>query len=288
MKQGNTKHSIKLPMFNQKELEVCDILVDLKNIFCQSIHNYCSIFPNWGIKKKRSIILCGPVASSSSPLQYHHFDVPTIEAEFQNKNKVEDKVEASSPATPLSFSPGESDEKPKHSSKKRGREEWMGIIQELTQSGEILKREVERVRNYFNQLQAHNTELKAWKQEILLKKEEEIKNLSSRNNGIINYGQHFGITTHQQQYFLVNQYHHQYGQLFPSSTTALPPSSSLRQPIGPRGIPDLNLSAEEAFGLDTLQPLDHCSVKITREDPKEKRLIRRIIRTKKRNEQRCI
>lgn len=279
MKQGKGKQSVLLPQFQGKELEVCDILLDLESLFVQSNQDNCAEVPFWGNKKRRS----SKAASSSSPSLPPHHPIET-------NTKVDDKVEAPSPATPLSFSPGESDEKPKHSYKKKGKEELMGIIQELTQSRDILKGEVERVRNYYNQLQIHNTELKAWKQKILVKKEEKFKKISLKNNGV-SFGQHFGISSYeqqqQQQYYAMNQYphHQQYGQLFPSSSSAQS-ASSLRQPIGPRGIPDLNVSAEEAFGVDTFQPSDHHNMMITRENPKEKRLKRRIIRTNKRNEQR--
>ncbi|GAA0141440.1 hypothetical protein LIER_02582 [Lithospermum erythrorhizon] len=233
-------------LFNEQELEVCDILVHIDNIIKQSIFDPFSNLPT----KKRSFR--GGLRNLSPSLSCQHPIIPNaINSEIQTEimKKVEvDKVENPSPASPLSFSSGEPHQKPNHCSRKRGREEYMRTIKELTQTGEILKREVKTVENYYDQLQVRNQELKAWKEKKLLiiftvfaGKNEEIKNMSLTNNGVSS-GQQFGKSAYQQQYLILKQYHyhHQYG------------------------IPDLNVSTEKAIGL---QWLDHNSS--TPEDPKE-------------------
>nr|GMD98422.1 Peptide chain release factor 1 like [Ipomoea batatas] len=121
-------------LYDDEEIEVANILLDLRKLIRQS---------DFRVKLREPEIPAG--------LRF--------------------KTEVLSPATPLSFSPSESDEKPvissrKHS-KKRTREEWMKNVDELTQCKEVLIGQLENVRAYYNNQLAYNLKLKAMRQEIL-------------------------------------------------------------------------------------------------------------------------
>lgn len=88
--------------FNEDEIEVAYILLDLPNLITKSESSNRrrgDDFPvGWGIRKKRSV--------PSSPHR-----VVEIQGTIKTPNKV--RVESTSPLTPLSFYQSESDEKSK-------------------------------------------------------------------------------------------------------------------------------------------------------------------------------
>jgi hypothetical protein len=86
--------------WSESEIQVAEIIRDL---YCISLLS--SIPFTWGCKRKRSAIQNTP-----SPIIHHHRPPSTTVAV---------KTEAPSPETPLSFPATESDDKPKHSSKKK-------------------------------------------------------------------------------------------------------------------------------------------------------------------------
>ena len=102
-------------LFDDDELEVSKILFDIPRIIFQS-ENRNRLLDAWGVRKRRSAIdpdLYPPsVPSSSSPHLPRTCVGPTCDDDDPPA-----KVEPSSPATPLSFSPSESDGKSKRSKK---------------------------------------------------------------------------------------------------------------------------------------------------------------------------
>ncbi|TKY75251.1 hypothetical protein E2542_SST04018 [Spatholobus suberectus] len=124
-----------------RENEVAEILVKLRSLI-REFECGCGILPlAWGRKRRRSAIAVSP------------------------------KAEASSPATPFSFSPSESDDNPttllrRNVSLKRKREHYLKIIQDLTKDNDLLCGEIKNVQCYFDKLKDYNLKLKARKQEL--------------------------------------------------------------------------------------------------------------------------
>ena len=102
-------------LFDDDELEVSKILFEIPRIIFQS-ENRNRLLVAWGVRKRRSAIdpdLYPPsVPSSSSPHLPGTCVGPTCDDDDPQA-----KVEPSSPATPLSFSPSETDGKSKRSKK---------------------------------------------------------------------------------------------------------------------------------------------------------------------------
>ena len=101
--------------FDDNELEVSEILIQIPLIIFQAENRNRLLVP-WGVRKRRSAIdpdLYPPsVPSSSSPHLPGTCVGPTCDDDDPQA-----KVEPSSPATPLSFSPSETDGKSKRSKK---------------------------------------------------------------------------------------------------------------------------------------------------------------------------
>lgn len=157
-----------LPL-TEDELRVADILLELRWLFADR-------FPlGWGAKRRRSALRGG--SSSPSPAAP---SPPPPPPKCAARAAIEDgvgppKVHAPSPDTPLSFSPSESDgnkAKQSHSkrkSTKRKREEWLKLIPLLEEQGDALRKEVENVRRYRDQVKALNSVLKARKEELIIR-----------------------------------------------------------------------------------------------------------------------
>ncbi|CAI9753385.1 unnamed protein product [Fraxinus pennsylvanica] len=228
--------------WTEEEIQVAEILLDLGNSVpvSESRSNL-----SWGSKRRRS---------NPSHAAAHSLPSPSIhgtETEIQTQVKLEPP--SKSPTTPLSFSPSESDEKSKNSKKRK----YMEMIEGLTQRRDLLKGEVENVRNYYNKLKAYNLELKLMKQKALTtclinEGSHSHMGLNKFLNFEMNLAQHYQITAvaHQQPFNL--------DQMAPGSTTQIgenihyPSSDGLCHinQVGPVGIPDLNLSPQEAFGVE--------------------------------------
>lgn len=107
----HNQHWVLLHNPSKDEIEVAKILLDLENLVRGN--QFCSLI--WGSKKRRSNrgidLSSSRVVNSSTSLQGSS---KIDEHEIQPKIK----AEVTSPATPLSFSPSESDDKSKHSSRK--------------------------------------------------------------------------------------------------------------------------------------------------------------------------
>ncbi|KAL6982674.1 hypothetical protein U1Q18_016062 [Sarracenia purpurea var. burkii] len=219
-----------------------------------------------------------PSSSPSTPLPMTCLGETETE-----KRRPNVKAEASSPATPLSFSPSESDEKSKHSRKKisgkRTREEWLEIIDGLVRRRELLRGEIETVNGYYNKLKASNLELKAKKQELGLNRgKTQLEIIKSVNLGmelskstqvenknhpqILHYDLHKQPCVSNQRVFGSQEnsqnFQDPYNQISPllSGLGAVNPTS-------PLGIPDLNVAAVEIFAMEFPQPLDKSRAVLT-------------------------
>ncbi|OIT34780.1 PREDICTED: uncharacterized protein LOC109244240 [Nicotiana attenuata] len=257
MKQNTCqKQCVLLNTYNEDEIQVANILLDLPNLFTQNQSpSQFSYSFNWGTKKRRSNRNGTDFSSrvNSSSLQGSSNEIETTKI----------KAEVNSPATPLSFSPSESDDKSKHSSRKiskrKTREELMDMIKQLSQCRESLKGEVENVRNYYNSQKAYNLKLKAMKEQVT-------RMLNIQGPGV-NLGQICNkpeMELNHQQPFILDQiafggsetfhrFQYPLGQLQQpqpifSSNTGLGFVNHMGP--GPIGIPDLNVTVDEPTPFD--------------------------------------
>ncbi|KAF7115090.1 hypothetical protein RHSIM_RhsimUnG0065900 [Rhododendron simsii] len=237
-------------LFGPKEIEVSQILLDIPNLIQHEFPSQFHVI--WGGKRKRSAI-------DSSPSQEEE-KRPKEERESEKRPKV--MVEASSPTTPFSFSPSESDEKSKlylkKPSSKTTREERLEIIEELTQQRELLKGEIESVKSYYNKLKAINFDLKAKKRELEKFGLElrEFNRVENQDYYYMLYQQPSNVdqTAYGSQTIEHSQ-QHPYGQISPFLSSGS--GSGEVKEMGPLCIPDLNASASgKTFGVGSSQPLD--------------------------------
>ncbi|KAJ9674952.1 hypothetical protein PVL29_024080 [Vitis rotundifolia] len=219
--------------FDDNELKVSEILIQIPLIIFQA-ENRHRLLVTWGVRKRRSAIdpdLYPPsVPSSSSPHLPGTCVGPTC-----NDDDPQAKVEPSSPATPLSFFPSESDGKSKRSKKsvssKKKKENLLKMVEDLTHQKELLKMEIENVQQFYNQLKALNSELKTKKQLNL-------------DTVIVEARVESREQAHPQQLLPL---------LLHDST---PTSALVANPMGPCVIPDLNVYPKETLGLELIAPLD--------------------------------
>lgn len=140
----------------------------------------------------------------------------------------------------------------------------MEIIDELTQRRELLQREIEAVKSYYDKLKAINMDLKAKKRELEMCKKFGVELNKSKN-----------AENHQDYYYYYSMAHQQpsnadqtaYGSRtterfqqhphdkIPHFLSSGFGSGEVKQ-VGPLCIPDLNASVEETFVVDSSQPLD--------------------------------
>lgn len=121
VKQCSSKqHSTLFASATDDELFVSQILLELENLFM------VSEFPTefiWGRKKRRSSLVeassYSPEQPTSQPASIQSIDKEVKVRTPQVKAEECPAAKTYSPTTPLSFFPSESDEKSKHSSKKR-------------------------------------------------------------------------------------------------------------------------------------------------------------------------
>ncbi|KAK7310966.1 hypothetical protein RJT34_08787 [Clitoria ternatea] len=123
-----------------KEHEVAEILVNLNSVILE-LDFEGVILPPWGRRKKRSAVNV----------------IPNL------------KQQASSPATPLSFSPSESDHDTlprRNLSLKRKKEHYVKILEELTKDNNLLHGEIRNVTSYLEKVRELNMKMKARKLEL--------------------------------------------------------------------------------------------------------------------------
>ncbi|XP_031283240.1 uncharacterized protein LOC116141902 [Pistacia vera] len=159
-------------VMDETEFEVAEILLQLPQLIFESESFHRSSFSSWGRKRRRSSKAETPTLP---PLG------PTCEIE---------KPKALSPATPLLFSPSESDDKFKHSKRKvsvkRTKEECLEKIKELTERKEFFKEEIKNVQRYYDEQKLLNLRLKAKKQMLILGlPKEESQSQSSINSAAV-------------------------------------------------------------------------------------------------------
>ncbi|XP_009608200.1 uncharacterized protein [Nicotiana tomentosiformis] len=249
------KPCVLLNTYNEDEIQVANILLDLPNLFTQKQSpSHLSYSFSWGTKKRRSNRNGTDFSSrvNSSSIQGSSNEIETTKI----------KAEVTSPATPLSFSPSESDDKSKHSSRKilkrKTREELMDMINQLSQCRESLKGEVENVRNFYNSQKAYNLKLKAMKEQVT-------RMLNIQGPGV-NLGQICNkpeMELNRQQPFVVDQislgsetfhrFQYPLGQL-QQAQPIFSPNNGLgfvnHLGLGPIGIPDLNVTVDEPIPFD--------------------------------------
>lgn len=280
--------------FGDDEIEVAEILSSFPRLIAMSKYSSWLSY-TWGGKRRRSAeanlgprpaVQSPPTSASPSPPPILSGSVgPAITtttpiAASEPERPIIVKVEpATSPATPLSFFPSESDERSKRSNRKvytkKRREDLLKIKSQLAKSNELLTGEIQMVTRHHDQLKASNSWWKARKQELtmgVIKREDQL-NLLRMDSGqetvkcpdhAVDDQAHLslrmpGITVHQQQPFMPDKnanyqemgcnYPNPYGQrrvsLFPST------NSSASDDFGPRSIPDLNLTIGQPAWMDS-------------------------------------
>ncbi|XP_057766094.1 uncharacterized protein LOC130986646 isoform X2 [Salvia miltiorrhiza] len=244
MEQSATSSSSLLASATEDEINVSRILLDLRNLMSlsESLSN-C----NWGRRRRRSCLEPPPPPLTAVPsLPENRIEERRTPIKGEDEKHGGGARTTASPDTPLSFSPSESDDKPKHSSKKtskkRSREDYLDMIEGLTQRKELLSGEIENVKKYYNKLKAYNSQLKAMKQEAF-------------NSGLRRENSEMGLIQHYRML-----------QPDPTAQCGSGPIAAHLQPSdyglgsanngGPLEI-DLNLPAEEAFGgVELYRPSD--------------------------------
>ncbi|XVF63685.1 hypothetical protein PTKIN_Ptkin09bG0106700 [Pterospermum kingtungense] len=175
------EQSLNIPV-RDNEIEVANILLELPYLIFESESRPRFSFA-WGVKRKRSTAAKEQVAAttSSPALKPLSSSPPPPSLPYQAEAPME-KVLTSSPATPLSFSPSESDEKLLPSKKKasvnnlkRKKEQLQEMMNDFSRCNELLKRDIEEKKRLLDQQKAENFELKAKKHKLSLNlgKEEE-------------------------------------------------------------------------------------------------------------------
>ncbi|KAL2249967.1 uncharacterized protein LOC105166068 [Sesamum indicum] len=248
---SSIEQSSLLASATEDEISVAQILLDLPGMIglLDSLAGF-----QWGRKRRRSSLVEGPSSSgapsSGSPL-FHRTDVEIEERKTQAKAEQDAAAATGSPVSPLHFSPSESDEKPRHSlkksCKKRSKEQYVDMIEELTQRRDLLRGEIENVTKYYNKLNAYNSQLKALKQEVLnscIKREDpetETSRLMNLGMQLIQHNQ-IGVAPQQQQPLVADEmaekFEHSLGPIRTQFYSGLGPVSCHV------GLPDLNSSAE--------------------------------------------
>ncbi|XP_022752000.1 uncharacterized protein LOC111300637 [Durio zibethinus] len=162
-----------------EEIEVANILLELPHLIFEYESRPRFSF-TWGAKRKRSNASKPEVAATSLPaLKLSPSQPPSLPSNIVGSTYETEalmkKALTSSPATPLSFSPSESDEKPLPSKKKASvnslkqtKEQLLEMMEDFTRRNELLKKDIENKRLFLNQQKAENLELKAKKQKAFL------------------------------------------------------------------------------------------------------------------------
>ncbi|XP_010261281.1 PREDICTED: uncharacterized protein LOC104600136 [Nelumbo nucifera] len=161
--------------FDEREKEVAGILCQLRQLILEKDSSQKGrdspfyVTPNWGAKRRRSAIDVSP--SPPHPSLFTHPTPAPLHRPSHNGESPSFRVESPSPATPLSFSPGESEKRPpkpfkRKSSKKKTREELLHTVVLLSENLEFLKQEIPKTVAHHNMLLDKNLKLKARKLEL--------------------------------------------------------------------------------------------------------------------------
>ncbi|KAJ6412010.1 hypothetical protein OIU84_005143 [Salix udensis] len=183
--------------FGCDEIEVAEILLDFSRLV--AVSKYGSRLPfSWGGTRRRSVEAnlgprraVHPPPTSASPSPTPILSVPMVPAittapaaaaSSEPQGPITVKAEpATSPTTPLSVSPSESDERPKRLKRKvytkKKREDLLKITSQIIDSNELLRGEIQKVTRYYEHLKVRNSYLKARKQELdmgVVKREDQL------------------------------------------------------------------------------------------------------------------
>uniref|UniRef100_A0A7N0V2I1 Uncharacterized protein n=1 Tax=Kalanchoe fedtschenkoi TaxID=63787 RepID=A0A7N0V2I1_KALFE len=231
------------------EVAVAEILVDLLELI--PARDFSVPSSAWGAKRRRSAI-SQPAPPPPPQQPPPSVSMPPVEPAAKS-NAV------TSPATPLMFSLSESDDKAKTPSlasfpKRKNKEELVQSLTDLTHQKDSLVKEMEAVKRHLDNLRASNVELKLRKQVI-------IYGLSQPPLQTLHHHQQHLRYPHQQQqtaFHLQQRPGIQWSSFMASSQS--PASSAIaagsRSKMAPAGLPDLNLSIEEAVNVERCQPSD--------------------------------
>lgn len=264
MAESRNSHEL-TTKYNDDEIEVAGILTELAHLIMQRNVDSGARFA-WGSKKKRS---AANQKNQPSPASAVVPPPPEPSSSPESERRPSKADATSSPATPLSFSPSESDEKRKHPPAKRKlhkkKEDWYEVLKELTDRREQLKKEVETVSRYYDKLKALNLELKARKEELIntgLKKETPSSRIGQSLNQVTELASSSSKEVHHTP-FITDRTVRAMGiskdLQIPSSLSSseFSRSNNSKNNGSPQGLPDLNVFPEESsLGLECFQPLD--------------------------------
>ncbi|XP_043712352.1 uncharacterized protein LOC122661099 isoform X2 [Telopea speciosissima] len=165
--------------FDDDEFEAAEILLQLPQLIVQEKYGFGSPFSfSWGTKRRRS-------AADSNPLPPHLPSSPPLLSNSFNSSKSSLKVESSSPVTPLSFSPSESDSKPVMVyNRKKTKQEMLEIIQHLGENVRILKQELPKTMAHYEMLKRTNSMLRQMEGELSSCEKQKEHNLNSTPRSI--------------------------------------------------------------------------------------------------------
>ncbi|KAJ9165969.1 hypothetical protein P3X46_020778 [Hevea brasiliensis] len=265
------------------EIEVSAILLKLPSLIVES---ECGLqLPlSWGSKRRRSAYETQRLVHlPSTPVRSLH-GMGGLLVSVIDPEKTTFKVQASSssPATPLAFPPSESDEKPKRlkgtASVKKTKEECLKIIKQYTRINELLIKEIEQTRLKYEELKANNLWLQAKRQELslgsirrekpqwelkasknslnfMLKRRQPIVKASSTVVGYEDDHHHRPsiMDTTANKAGIAESYQYSNGQ---TQSLASRTGSTISEDVGPRGVPDLNVSSWESLRMDFANPAD--------------------------------
>lgn len=112
---SSSAQSSLLASATEDEIFVAQILFDLPSMIgmVESLEGF-----QWGSKRRRSNLVEGPSSSPAPSSQRTDVEIEEKKAQAKAEEEKGAAAATSSPVSPLHFSPSESDEKPRHASKK--------------------------------------------------------------------------------------------------------------------------------------------------------------------------
>ncbi|GMJ07014.1 hypothetical protein HRI_004370600 [Hibiscus trionum] len=228
-----------------EDIMVAAIMLELPGLIYQSESRRRFAF-TWGSRGKRSTSSKSKFAAASLPtvkpspspspspppqLQPQSSPPPSLPSKVVGSTYAilgpSEKTLTSSPATPLSFPPSESDEKPHPLPKRKPhfnnlrkkKEQLLEIMEDFTRRNELLKKDIENKKRFYDEQKSENMELKA-------------KKLKIGQNWRMDEADPIG------------------GMMICWDIGGI---SKLSDNVGPVGLIDLNVSAEEAVGSFDLE-----------------------------------